>query len=143
MNRLLPLCAAALALTAAAAQPLSVSNAWARATPPGAATAAAYLDIENTGPADSLVGVRSDAARAVEVHVMRHRNGMMQMERLEAVPVPPGEVTRLEPGGRHLMFIDITRPFAPGDTVTVTLLFANAGEIEVALPVRDARSPAR
>ncbi|HEY8520946.1 MAG TPA: copper chaperone PCu(A)C [Gammaproteobacteria bacterium] len=143
MNRLLLLCAATLSLTAAASQPLSVSNAWARATPPGATTAAAYLDIENAGAADSLVGVRSDAARAVEVHGTRHEHGMMRMERLEELPVPSGEVTRLEPGGRHLMFIDIARPFAPGETVTVTLQFANAGEIEVELPVRDARTLAR
>ena len=44
-------------LTAAAAQAqITVQDAWARATPPGAKIAAGYLVIRNAGGADRLLG---------------------------------------------------------------------------------------
>jgi copper(I)-binding protein len=49
---LLTVCAAG----SVAAEPLTSADAWIRAAPPGARTAAAYLTISNAGPADCLLG---------------------------------------------------------------------------------------
>lgn len=124
----------------ALADPLAITDAWARATPPGATTAAAYFAITNSGTRDDrLVAVRSDAASKVELHTTVKASGLMKMVALESLPVPAGATAKLEPGGDHLMFMGLNKPFEPGRTIEVTLVFAQAGERTFAMPVRDAR----
>jgi copper(I)-binding protein len=44
-----------------------------------------------------------------------------------------------EPGGFHIMLIDINRPLGPGDEVAVTLIFNTGERLELpAVPVREA-----
>jgi copper(I)-binding protein len=64
------------------------------------------------------------------------------MQRLDAVPLPAGESVHFEPGGLHLMLIDITAPLIAGQQVTLSLQFAKAGVVEVTAPVLDARAAA-
>jgi copper(I)-binding protein len=130
-------CAAALA----AAAPPAVSGAWVRATPPGAKTGAAYLTI-STDTADTLLAATSPAARTVELHTHVTENGLSRMQRLDAVPLPAGESVRFEPGGLHLMFIDIAAPLVAGQHVTLALQLAKAGVVEVTAPIIDARAAA-
>jgi periplasmic copper chaperone A len=42
----------------------------------------------------------------------------------------------LEPGGLHLMFIDLASQLVEGETVEVTLQFEQAGEVTLAIPVK-------
>ncbi|MCF3936308.1 copper chaperone PCu(A)C [Acuticoccus sp. M5D2P5] len=114
-----------------------IENAWVRGTPPGAPVAGGYLTIRNTGSApDRLIGGTATFAGAVEVHEMTMANGVMQMAPLpEGLPIAPGETVSLAPGGDHLMFMDLTAPAEPGTTVVVTLDFAEAGPVEMAMPV--------
>ena len=125
---------------AAAAGPLTVTDAWIRATPPGAPTAAAYLTIANAGAADRLLGGATPAARAVELHAHVEDGGLHRMQRLAEVVVPAGAVVHLEPAGLHLMLVDIAAPLAAGTRVLLTLRFASAGQIELEIPVVDARA---
>jgi copper(I)-binding protein len=133
---------AACAAGLAAAAPPAVSGAWVRATPPGAKTGAAYLTILTDGTADTLVAATSPAARTVELHTHVAENGLSRMQRLDAVPLPAGENVRFEPGGLHLMLIDIAAPLVAGQHVTLALQFANAGVVEVTAPIVDARAAA-
>jgi periplasmic copper chaperone A len=49
----------------------------------------------------------------------------------------------LKPGGAHLMFVDVRKPFAEGETVPVTLRFERAGEKTVQFRVgQGAAAPA-
>ncbi|WP_108663333.1 copper chaperone PCu(A)C [Acuticoccus kandeliae] len=122
---------------AAHAGDLAIERAWVRGVPPGAPVAGGYLTIVNSGTApDRLLGGSTDFAGAVEVHEMAMTNGMMTMAPLpEGLPLPPGETVTLSPGGYHLMFLELSAPPKPGDTVTVTLDFAEAGPVEVTMPV--------
>ncbi|MDP3516191.1 MAG: copper chaperone PCu(A)C [Pseudohongiella sp.] len=115
------------------------TDAWVRATPPGAITAAAYVDIRNLGNDDVLLAARSDKARHVEIHTTQEQSGMMRMSRLDTLPVPADSVVQLASGGHHLMFIDIPATFVPGESVIVTLVFEKAGARDVLFTVRDAR----
>ena len=124
----------------AAAEPPTVSDAWVRATPPGARTAAAYLTITSSGAADRLLGATTRAAGAVEIHTHVAEAGFERMVRLAELTVPAGESVRLEPGGLHLMLVDIASPLVPGATVPVALRFEAAGSIDVEIPVVDARA---
>jgi hypothetical protein len=130
------------AVDAGAADDMRVVDAWARATPPGAATGAAYCRIVNSGGADRLTGARSAAAEAVEVHTTVTANdGVHEMRAVAELTVAAGAAVELAPGATHLMLIGLTTPLAAGATIELTLVFANAGEIRVAVPVIDARAP--
>jgi copper(I)-binding protein len=125
----------------ATAGPLTITDAWARATPPGARTAAAYLTIANDGAAaDTLLGVSTPSARTVEIHAHLLEGGLQRMVELAELGLPGGQAVSLEPGGLHLMLVELTAPLAAGATVALSLRFAAAGTVELEVPVIDARS---
>lgn len=117
---------------------LQVVQAWSRAIPPGAPVAAGFLQLHNgSGGDDRLVTVRSDAAERVEIHEVRHEDGMARMRELaDGLPLPAGASVALEPGGYHLMFITPGGGFVAGGSISATLVFEHAGEREVAFEVR-------
>jgi len=59
---------------------------------------------------------------------------------LGALPIGAGASVELAPGGTHVMLVDLETPLAAGASVELTLVFAIAGEIAVAVPVVDARA---
>lgn len=63
--------------------------------------------------------------------------GMMTMQEVDEIPVPAGETVSLEPGGYHVMLLELVAPLEAGDTIEVTLTFAEAGEVVVEAEVRD------
>jgi copper(I)-binding protein len=65
---------------------------------------------------------------------------VMRMREVTAIDLPAKGVVELQPGGLHLMFIDLKAPLKSGDVVPVKLKFERAGEVEVAFQVKDMRS---
>ncbi|MCC8536601.1 copper chaperone PCu(A)C [Xanthomonas axonopodis pv. poinsettiicola] len=114
------------------------SDAWSRATPPGAPVAGGYLTLRNqSATPDRLVAVESPASAKVEIHEMRMEAGVMRMRHLEqGLVLPSGETVVLGPGGMHLMFIAPYAPFEEGKPVVATLVFERAPRLEVHLQVR-------
>jgi copper(I)-binding protein len=109
---------------------IQVDKPWARATAPGAKVAGGYMLIRNAGgAADRLVAASSPAAARVELHVHINDNGVMKMREVPGYDVPAKGSFELKPGGAHLMFMDIRRPFKEGEKVTVKLKFEKAGEV--------------
>jgi hypothetical protein len=117
--------------------PLKIDHPWARATPPGARIAGAYLTITNTGASpDRLLGGTVEIAGRVEVHEMSVTDGIMRMRELgDGLPIAPGQTVELKPGSYHLMWLDLSRPPRQGDRLKGTLRFANAGDIAVEFQV--------
>ena len=117
------------ASTPALAQ-VQIEKPWARATAPGAKVAGGYMVIRNTGAAaDRLVSASSPAAAKVELHVHINDNGVMRMREVRGYDVPAKAALELKPGGAHLMFLDIKRPFKEGEKVPVKLKFEKGGEV--------------
>lgn len=137
---------ALLVLTALPAQSsgdqVRIEGAWARATVPGQEVGAAYMRLTSQGDL-TLIKVESPAADFVEIHKMSMNNGTMEMRMLEELKLPAGQTVKLEPGGFHLMLIDLKEPLKDGGKVGVTLHFKNArGETstqQVDIPVRKKR----
>ena len=124
----------ALMVSAAHAQ-IAVEDAWIRATPPGAKTAAGYLIIR-ADAADHLVSVSSPAAERVETHITVHEGDMARMRQVKGYDVPANGTLELKPGGAHLMFVNIKAPMKEGMTVPATLKFQHLGEFKVEFQVR-------
>ena len=125
----------------AATLPLSFSDAWARVTPAGADTAAAYVTIRsNADVADRIVGVDVDPAVASTAELHRSTGGAggtMTMEPAGEVTVPAGGTLVLEPGGLHVMLMGLERPLVAGERFSLSLVFERAGRQELSVEVRE------
>ena len=115
----------------AASGTLYVSHAVVPASP-SPTDASAFMLIENQGATpDSLTGVSSPDAETVMLHEMVDN----RMEMVEGLAIPAGASVLLAPGGYHLMLHGLARPAAAGDTITLQVHFAQAGELVVRAPV--------
>lgn len=128
-----------LGLAACTPGSLKVTDAWTRPTPAGS-TAAVYFVIRNgSGEADLLTGANSDVARVAEIHesmVMDESNTAMMMP-VDTIAIDAGQTVTFEPGGYHLMLIDLQRELVAGDRFTVRLHFETAGDVLVDVTVRE------
>lgn len=133
---------------AVAAEPASttgvvVRDAWARATPPGAAVAAVYLTIAGGAKPDRLLGASTPAAAMTQVHAVTETQGVSRMRETEGVPVPAAGKVVFAPHGLHLMLMNLARPLVAGDTFEITLQFAESGPrvARVAVVAADSAPP--
>jgi periplasmic copper chaperone A len=116
---------------------IDITQPWARATPKGASTGAAYMTITNDGTTPDRVNcASSDASAKCQIHSMTMDNGVMKMRPVEGgLEIKPGETVTLKPSGFHIMFVDLKNPLEQGKTVEVTLQFDKAGTVEVEFPI--------
>ena len=112
---------ALLVASSAAAQALKVQNAWVRATVQGQKATGAFMQI--TAPATTtLVGVSTPVAGLAEVHEMKMDGDVMRMRPLsQGLELPAGTTVRLQPGGYHLMLMDLKVPLQKDSTIPLTL----------------------
>ncbi len=117
---------------------LVISAPWSRATPAGASVAAGYLAVTNKGlSADRLLSFTTDLAGQPEVHEMSNEGGVMKMRPLaKGLAIPAGATVKLEPGGYHLMLMQLKKPLAAGQRYKAVLVFEKAGSVEVEFEVR-------
>lgn len=132
----------AFAMTAVAAMPVSAHDdeeaaASPEASPMAMATGAAYMTISNSGDvADRLVSASTEMAESIELHTTFDDGGVMKMQPLEdGIEIPAGEQVELQPGGLHVMLIGLAGDLVPGSSYTLTLEFAEAGTVDVEVPV--------
>ncbi|MFM7585163.1 MAG: copper chaperone PCu(A)C [Caldilinea sp.] len=118
---------------------LAIVDARARPAPLPGGTSAIYFTVLNgLDQPVQLVSAASPAARAVETHETVAEEGVMKMIPLpDGYPVPAGTTLTLQPGGKHIMLIDLVEPLAPGDTIELTVTFDNGQVFELNVPVLD------
>ena len=98
---------------------------------PGQTAGGGYLKLQNSGPADRLVGASAPVSSSVELHSMTMEGDVMRMRQLEAIDVPAGKTVELKPGGLHLMLMGLKAPLKAGDSFVLKLRFEKAGEVAV------------
>jgi protein SCO1 len=129
-------------LAAAPAQESAIrlEGPWVRRAPVMAdakSNTAGYVIIVNRGrEPDALLSATADVAAGVEMHETRNMSGMMMMEPVSKIAVPPAARVELKPGGYHLMLIGLKQALSPGQTVTLTLVFERAGPITARAAVK-------
>jgi copper(I)-binding protein len=118
---------------------VDIKDAWARATPGGAQTAAAYVTL--VSPAgDRLTGASTPAAQKAELHSMTMDGDVMKMRQVDGIDLPAGKPVSLKPGGYHIMLTGLAKPLVEGQSFPLTLTFAKAGSRELSVPVEKAGS---
>ncbi|MBX3005985.1 MAG: copper chaperone PCu(A)C [Anaerolineales bacterium] len=151
------------ALLSACASPsanhgMMVDGAYSRPTLAGM-TGAAYFTLHNGSETDdALIAASTTIAETVEVHMssmagmemgehdmsgdasmdmsghdMSDVGSMMMVERIE---LPAGEMVPFQPGGYHVMLINLTQELKAGDTFDLTLQFEHADAITVQVTVQ-------
>lgn len=144
----------------AGASGVEVTDAWARTSPAAATAGAAYFSI--TAENDTSIvsaSVPDDVAGTVEIHEtvpvedsemsddmatdedhdMEGMDGMgaMTMQQLDVLELPAGETVTLEPGGLHIMLLDLPDPLEAGETFDLTLTADDNSTVVVTVEVRD------
>lgn len=143
------------------AEGIAFEDPWIRESPMVTGAAAGYVTITSAVD-DELVAVQVDPSVAgrVELHetVMADAPAMeqdremdqdqdmdqegdmpagaMEMRQVESIELPAGEPVSLEPGGLHLMILELAAQLEEGQEVEMTLVFAQAGEQVVTFEVR-------
>ena len=127
--------APAAATPAAAAPILQVQNAWVRATAPGQKVAAAYMQLQALQSGVKLQALRSPAAPMLQLHSMQMQGDVMRMHEISSLDLPQGQTLRLQPGGMHIMLMDLPLALKAGEHISITLHFADGKTQDVHLPV--------
>lgn len=153
--RLLPLLAASLAITACdKAEEASAPKAETAAAPEAEAglsasggvlvlpavkgrPGAAYFTLNNRSGMDVVLAAAAvEGAGKTEMH-QTEGGKMMPVERLE---VGPGATVAFARGGLHLMVFDLPDSVKPGDSVDLTLTFADGDKLSTSLKAEAAGS---
>ena len=119
---------------------LTVVDARANATIAESKTSAAYLTILNGLPETvRLRSVTSNVAMAM-LHESVEKDGVLHMVPQEnGIEIPAGEALLLEPGGKHIMLMNLQHALTAGEEILLTLTFEGADSpretIEVSVPV--------
>jgi periplasmic copper chaperone A len=126
---------------------LSIEHPYATITPPGLKNGAVYFRlIKNSGTqADRLLSATTDAAKAVELHVMKMEANIMRMRELSAIDLPPKSELPFKHHGElnyHLMLVGLKQPLKDGGTFKINLKFEKAGEKEVTVNIQKTKEAA-
>jgi len=123
---------------------IEIVSPWARATPAGAKTGAAYMTIVNKGAVDDrLLSVSTPVAKTAQVHRTANENGIMKMLPVEGVDIKAGRQAILKPGGYHVMLMELNGPLVQGKSFPMTLTFEKSGTLEVSVTVQKIGSTGR
>ena len=111
---------------------------WVRLMPPAMPSTAAYLTLRNRTDRDiDIVAGESPVAAVTELHDhVEDAHGVMRMREVAAITIPANGRVELQPGGLHVMLIDLLEPLEAGQVVPITLHLEDHGEIHFEAPVR-------
>lgn len=122
--------------TALFAGELTVEDAMVPLAPPGVMAHAAYFTLTNSGEAPrQLIGVSADGYMMAHIHKTEVKDDIATMSSVDLLEVAPGQSIAFEQGGLHIMLMRPKAPLAEGETVDLTLEFANGETMPVAATV--------
>ena len=120
--------------------PIKVEHGWVRWLPANL-PAAGYAVIRNDGDRPvKLTGADSSDYGMAMLHRSMQQHGKDTMAMVDALSIPAHGEIKLAPGGYHFMLMDATHPIKPGDTVHITLHFADGETLQATWPVKPANA---
>lgn len=112
---------------------MEVLDAWTAARPDPAANSmtGVFGIVRNTTNQDiELVSATNTASDRTELHQTVTVDGKSVMQQVESMKIPSGGSLVLQPGGDHVMVMNLAAPIQVGDTVTVTLRTKDGQSLE-------------
>jgi periplasmic copper chaperone A len=123
-------------LAACSKAPLSIDDARIRETLPGRDMTVAYFKLANSSENHCVLkSVQSPLAGAIEVHRHLHKDGRMQMRKVDPFSVQPQQQVVFEPGGYHLMVMALKRSLGVGEQIEFQFDFGDCGRYRSPFPV--------
>jgi len=115
---------------------VTVKEAWARPATLDQ-VGGAYMVIENSGGADRVASLSTDAAGMAEIHETKVENGMSSMQPVQGgLEIPANGKVELKPGSYHVMMMNLKRELKPGDKLAFMLKLQSGKEIPFTAEVR-------
>lgn len=117
---------------------LTLEDGWVKAADEG--MTAAFGTLRNdTGSDIVITGGTSPVAGAAETHIMETGDdGVMVMaEAPDGLTVPAGGTLSLDPGGAHLMLMDLAEEVRAGDDVEIVVSTRDEQEVTLTVPARE------
>ncbi|MEU5726688.1 copper chaperone PCu(A)C [Micromonospora sp. NPDC047738] len=103
---------------------LGIQDPWVKAADKG--MTAAFGTLVNDGDTDVTITAAATDVSPMELHEMTMKDGKMVMQPKQGgIVVKAHSRTVLQPGGEHLMLMDLKQPVKAGDELTFTLTFAD------------------
>ncbi|SJM54778.1 Copper metallochaperone, bacterial analog of Cox17 protein [Actinomycetales bacterium JB111] len=122
----------------AATAPLTLTDGWVIAGDEGMSSA--FGTLVNSSTDDIVVEeATSSASPEIELHeTVADDSGEMVMREIDGgFVIPAGGELTLEPGGNHLMLMDVVEPLLAGDQLDITLTLADGSDVDLVLDIRD------
>lgn len=116
--------ASGMLLAAPAWADVTVNGPWVRGTTASQQATGAFMTISSSVDA-SLVAASSSAAGIVEIHEMRMDGSAMRMRHVDQLALPAGKRVELNPGGYHIMLMDLRQQMRAGTKVPLLLKIRN------------------
>jgi len=114
----------------------TITNAWFRAIMPGR-PAGGYFTLRNdTDIPRKLVGAASNACGSASLHETREEGGVAKMVPVDQIDVPAHGSVTFAPGGYHVMCMKPSSAMKPGNTVPLTLKFADGADLTTDFTVK-------
>lgn len=122
------------------ASQIHADSAWIRVLPAGL-PAGGYVTLHNGGDSvATLTQVTSTRYAQAMLHQSTTAGGMGRMVMVDTLDIPAHGDVSLAPGGYHLMLMQATMPVQAGDSVPLTLRFADGSTLKVDFLARPANA---
>ena len=123
-----------VSVSGCASEQLEISDSWVRSSDMSSSggMTGMFMEINNPTSSDiTLIGGSSDAGM-VEIHETVMADDGMQMQEINGgIEIPSGGTVVLQPGGLHVMIMNLKSDVLAGDEVTVDLEFDGHPNVSV------------
>ena len=110
---------------------LVIAHPWAPPTLGKQRIGVVYFTLRNQGPdVDRLLAIDLPDGGQAQMHDSQMQDGVMRMRPADAALIPAGGELALQPGGMHVMLMDLPGPLIKGGRLRLILRFEKAGPVE-------------
>lgn len=115
---------------------VTLNGAWVKATDED--MTAIFGTLSNHSDADvTLESAEVDVDADAELHEVVQEAGSSVMQEVDGgLEIPAGGELNLEPGGYHIMLVELGEPITPGQDLELTLRFSDGSETVTTVPAR-------
>ncbi|MEN6585146.1 MAG: copper chaperone PCu(A)C [Sulfuricella sp.] len=120
-----------------AADNVTMGDPYVRLVAPGQNVTGAFMVFKNGDDKDhKVVKADSPASKVAELHTHVNEGGMMKMRPVKDIEIKAKGETALQPGGLHIMLIDLKKPLKEGENVAISVTFEDGSSKKFDAQVR-------